>query len=89
LGIVLFLTGGLLMGSSAATIPPTPLAGCTGGCGPPAWIAWIVLTKPVVGIFLIVLGLFIMFRADRKDDVSEEGIPRSMDGSRSSLGHGL
>jgi len=79
LGIVLFLTGGLLMGSSVALPPPTPLVGCTGGCGPPAWIAWIVLTKPVVGIFLIVLGLFIMFRAGRRDDVNEERVPRSMD----------
>jgi hypothetical protein len=37
------------------------------------------LTKPVVGIFLIVLGLFIMFRAGRRDDVNEERVPRSMD----------
>jgi hypothetical protein len=79
LGRVLFLTGGLLMGSSVALPPPTPLVGCTRGCGPPAWIAWIVLTKPVLGIFLIVLGLFIMFRAGRRDDVNEERVPRSMD----------
>jgi hypothetical protein len=76
LGIVLLLTGGLLMGSSVAGPPPTPLAGCADGCGPPAWI---VLTKPVLGIFLIVLGLFIMFRAGRRNDVYEERVPRSID----------
>jgi hypothetical protein len=79
LGIVLLLTGGLLMGSSVAGPPPTLLAGCADGCGPPAWIAWIVLTKPVLGIFLIVLGLFIMFRAGRRNDVYEERVPRSID----------
>jgi hypothetical protein len=37
------------------------------------------LTKPVLGIFLIVLELFIMFRAGRRDNASEERVPCSMD----------
>jgi hypothetical protein len=73
LGTVLFLTGGVLMGSSEATIPPSPLGGSTTGFGP---LAWFVMSKPVLGISFVVLGLFIMFRAGRSRDVIEERVVR-------------
>jgi hypothetical protein len=76
LGRVLLLTGGVLMGSSSATTPATPLGGSTGGYGP---LAWFVLTKPILGISFVVLGLSIMFRAGRRNIVPEERLPRRMD----------
>jgi hypothetical protein len=76
LGTVLLLTGGVLMGSSEATIPPSPLGGSTSGFGP---LAWFVVSKPVLGISLVVLGLFIMFRAGRGRDVIEERVAHKVD----------
>ena len=75
LGVMLFLTGGLLMGSAPAIPSSLPALGCTGGWGP---LAWIVLANPVVGLFLVVLGLFIMFRAGRRNDVNEALVPHDM-----------
>jgi hypothetical protein len=69
LGRVLFLTGGVLMASSSATPPAMPLAGSAGGYGP---LGWFVLTKPILGISFVVLGLSITFRAGRRNDVPEE-----------------
>jgi hypothetical protein len=75
-GRVLFLTGGVLMASISATPPATPVGGSTGDYGP---LGWFVLTKPILGISFVVLGLFVMFRAGRRNDAPEERLPHKMD----------
>jgi hypothetical protein len=76
LGTVLFLTGGVLMGSVSAQLCSAPLAGSTDGCGPPAWL---VVPKPVLGISFVILGLIIMSRAGRRTDLKEERVYGNMD----------
>jgi hypothetical protein len=64
------------MVSISATPPATPLGGSGSGYAP---LRWFVVTKPILGISFVVLGLFIVFRAGRRNDAPEERLPRRMD----------
>lgn len=70
-GAVLSLTGVLLTMPTMA-IPRSPLVGETVRAD---LMGWILVAKPVAGIFFLVIGLFLMYRACLRHDVGEERLP--------------